>query len=96
MSRRPGIRKSGWSAVSKVFKLNLNGLNEIMRSSEMQGVLNMAAGQIQAHAGDGYEIESAHPISFVAIASVRTGDYKAILDNNRNNTLLKSAGSVKI
>lgn len=67
-----------------------------MRSSEMQGVLNMAAGQIQAHAGDGYEIESAHPISFVAIASVRTADYKAILDNNRNNTLLKSAGSVKI
>ena len=82
--------------MSKIFKLNLKGLNELMKSPDMQGVLNMAAAQIQAQAGDGYEVESAHPISFVAIASVRTGDYKAMLDNSKHNTLLKAAGSVKI
>ncbi|MBQ1756143.1 MAG: hypothetical protein IIZ96_05320 [Oscillospiraceae bacterium] len=82
--------------MSKIFKLNLKGLNELMKSPEMQGVLNTAAAQIQAQAGDGYEVESAHPISFVAIASVHTGDYKAMLDNSKHNTLLKAAGSVKI
>lgn len=82
--------------MSKVFKLNLRGLNEVMKSAGMQGVLNQAAAQISAAAGDGYEVESAHPISFVAIASVRTGDFKARLDNSKHNTLLKAAGSAKI
>lgn len=82
--------------MSKVFKLNLRGLNEVMKSSGMQGVLNQAAAQISAAAGDGYEVESAHPISFVAIASVRTGDFAARLDNSKHNTLLKAAGSAKI
>lgn len=79
-----------------VFKLNVRGLNEIMKSPEMQAVLNGAAAQIRGAAGDGYAIETAHPISFVAIASVRTGDFMTRLDNSRNNTLLKAAGSVKI
>ena len=74
------------------FKLNLPGLNELMKSAEMQSALNAAAGQIQARAGAGYEVESAHPISFVAIASVRAADYKARLDNLKNNTLLKAMG----
>ena len=82
--------------MSDVFKLNLRGLNEIMKSGEMQAVLNSAARQIAGQAGDGYEIESAHPISFVAIASVRTGDAASRRDNNKNNTLLKAAGSVKL
>lgn len=74
------------------FKLNLPGLNELMKSAEMQSALNEAAGKIQARAGAGYEIESAHSISFVAIASVRAADYKARLDNLKNNTLLKAMG----
>lgn len=74
------------------FKLNLAGLNELMKSAEMQSTLNAAAGQIQARAGAGYEVESAHPISFVAIASVKAADYKARLDNLKNNTLLKAMG----
>lgn len=82
--------------MSKVFKLNLRGLNEVMKSAGMQGVLNQAASQISAAAGDGYEIEAAHPISFVAIASVRTDTFKARLDNSRHNSLLKAAGSVKL
>lgn len=77
------------------FKLNLAGLNEIMKSGEMQSVLNSAAEQIAGAAGDGYEAEAAHPISFVAIASVRAASFKARRDN-KNNTLLKSAGGVKL
>lgn len=82
--------------MSKVFELNLPGLNAIMKSGEMQALLNSAAAQIAAQAGDGYEAESAHPISFVAIASVRPATYEARRDNNKNNTLLKAAGSVRL
>ena len=74
------------------FKLNLPGLNELMKSGEMQEILNEKARSIQASAGDGYEIESAHPISFVAIASVRASSKKARKNNSKNKTLLKASG----
>lgn len=74
------------------FKLNLPGLNELMKSGEMQAILNEKAANIQSAAGDGYEIESAHPISFVAIASVRAATFKARRDNRNNKTLLKASG----
>ena len=80
----------------KVFKLNLRGLNALMKSAEMCGVLNKAAVAMARTAGDGYEAETAHPISFVGITSVRTASRKAALDNNQNNTLLKAAGGTKI
>lgn len=78
------------------FKLNLSGLNELMKSTEMAEVLNTAADQIVAKCGEGYEVERAHPISFVGIASVRADTIKAKIDNRKNNTILKAAGSVKI
>ena len=76
------------------FKLNLSGLNELMKSAEMQAVLNSAASQIANAAGDGYE--SAHPISFVSIAAVHARTFKARRENSENNTLLKAAGGVKL
>lgn len=78
------------------FKLNLAGLNQLMKSGEMQAVLNSAAGQIAGAAGDGYEVETAHPISFVAIASVRAATYEARKENSENNTLLKAAGGARV
>ena len=78
------------------FKLNLAGLNELMKSGEMQGVLNAAAQQIAAAAGDGHEVEAAHPIRFVAIASVRAATYDAYYDDLDNDTLMKAAGGVRI
>lgn len=78
------------------FELDLAGLNQLMKSNEMQTVLNSAAAQIAAAAGDGYEIEAAHPIGFIGIASVRAATYKARRDNNKNDTLLKALGSVKL
>lgn len=78
------------------FKLNLPGLNELMKSGEMQAVLNGAAAQIAGAAGDGFEVEAAHPISFVAIASVRAATYEARKINSKDNTLEKAAGGVRI
>lgn len=89
------------------FRLNLSGLNELMKSSEMQNVLNDVASQIAVTANanasprikeaqGGYEVEPAHPIRFVAVASVSTGNFPAMLDNSRHNTLRKAMDSVKI
>lgn len=78
------------------FELNLAGLNELMKSTEMAEVLNTAADQIAAKCGEGYEVERAHPIRFVGIASVRAETIEAKVDNRKNNTILKAAGSVKI
>lgn len=78
------------------FELNLSGLNELMKSTEMAEVLNTAADQIAAKCEEGYEVERAHPISFVGIASVRAKTIEAKIDNREHNTILKAAGSVKI
>lgn len=78
------------------FKLDLSGLNQLMKSSEMQAVLNSAANQIAAAAGDGYEVETAHAISFIGIAAVHATTIEAKKDNSENNTLLKAAGGVKL
>ena len=74
------------------FKLNLPGLNELMKSPEMCATLNSVAASIQSRAGAGYEIESAHPISFVGIAAVYPATKEARKDNLANNTLLKAKG----
>lgn len=78
------------------FEFNLPGLNELMKSAEMQAIINDAADQIAAIAGEGYEVERAHPIGFVAIGSVRATTSEARVDNSKNNTLEKAVGSVKI
>ena len=89
------------------FKLNLPGLNELMKSAEMQSVLNDAASQIADFANanasprikdaqGGYEIEPAHPIRFISVASVSTANFPAMLDNSKHNTLEKAVGSVKL
>ena len=78
------------------FKLDLTGLNQLMKGGEMQAVLNSAANQIAAIAGPGYEVEAAHAISFVGIAAVHASTIEAKKDNSENNTLLKAAGGVKL
>lgn len=78
------------------FRLNLPGLNQLMKSAPMQSALNSAANSISAMAGDGFETESAHPISFIAIASVGAATYEARKNNSDNNTLLKAVGSTRV
>lgn len=75
------------------FRLNLPGLNELMKSEEMQAVLADAGRQIAASAGDGYESE-VHTASFVAISNVYPGSAESARRNWKENTLLKAIGSV--
>lgn len=74
------------------FELNLPGLNELMKSSEMQAVLNQTAARVAARAGDGFAVEGAHPISFVAITSVKAATAEARRACNQRNALDKACG----
>ena len=69
------------------FKLNLPGLNELMKSPPMQAAIDSAAAQIAANAG-GADVETAHPIGFVAIGSVS--------GSNKDDKLEKAMGGVRI
>jgi len=79
-----------------VFKLNLAGLNELMKSPEMQAIENSALAQVAAQLGDEFEVESSHPIGFVAIGSVRAKTYKARLAQNKTKVIDKAFGGVKV
>ena len=72
------------------FVLNLPGLNVLMKSAEMQQILNGAAAQLSRQSGgDGVTgVEAAHPISFVAIASVH--------GSNDDNNMEKGMGGVRV
>lgn len=89
------------------FTLNLRGLNELMKSSEMQAVLNEAAEQMLGlaqsnaspnikNAAEGYAIEPAHPIRFLAVAGVKAINFEARLDNSKHNTLEKAKASTRV
>ena len=78
------------------FELDLPGLNALMKSGAMQAVINDAAGRIAGSAGEGYGIEAAHPIGFVAIGSVFAETRAAKRENSRNNTLEKAAKGARI
>lgn len=77
------------------FELNLAGLNELMKSSEMQSVLESAASQAVGNAGGGYG-SRVHVANWVAIANVYPTTRQAAKDNLDNNTLLRAVGSVHV
>lgn len=93
------------------FKLNLPGLNELMKSPEMKSILADAAGKIAATANatananaspniktanEGYEAKMPIDLRFISLAEVRAVNFGARLDNSRHNTLRKAMDSVKI
>lgn len=73
------------------FELNQAGVRELLRSEEMQSVLESYASQVAKNAGPGFE-----PTTFVgknrANVSVRViaATDQAEQDNYENNTLLRS------
>ena len=71
------------------FELNLPGLNELMKSSEMQAILSEKGSQVAKRAGDGYNYRT-HVADFVAITNVYPETKEAAKDNYKNNTLLKA------
>lgn len=74
------------------FELNLPGLNELMKSPEMQAVLTQAGSAVASAAGGDYGVRT-HVASFVAIANVYPDSAKAAKDNFENNTLVKALGA---
>lgn len=75
------------------YKTNLKGLNELMKSPEMQNALTEAGNAVQRSAGDGYEVET-ETLNFIAITRVKAETTKAVRDCHKNNTLLTALGSV--
>lgn len=73
-------------------KLNLPGINEIMKSSEMQSVIQRAGEIVAADAGEDYIAET-RVINWICICNVYPNSAKAANDNFRNNSLLKALSS---
>lgn len=74
------------------FELNLQGLNELMKSSEMQSVLQTAGNAVAKSAGKDYAAR-VHTASFVAIANVYPNSKDAAKENSEGNTLIKGLRS---
>lgn len=75
------------------FELNIGGLQEIMKSGEMQSALSKAGAAVANAAGGdfGYRV---HTASFVALCNVYPESKEAAKKNYKTNALLKAAGSV--
>lgn len=74
------------------FKLDINGLRELMKSAEMQTVLNEAGRAVAHNAGSEYGTR-VHTASFVSIANVYPESKKAAREVYKNNVLLKALGA---
>ena len=77
------------------FVLNLPGLNELMKSGEMQSILMTAGQSVAGSAGQGYSAE-VHQANFVAISNVYPENFKAYKKNMKDNILIKALGSTGI
>lgn len=71
------------------FKLNSSGVSSLLKSAEMQNVLEKKATDIKNRCGDGYE-QDIYVGKNRANAMVRAETTKAKKDNYNNNTLLKA------
>jgi 23S rRNA A2030 N6-methylase RlmJ len=73
------------------FKLNRDGVRELMQSADAMGVVREYADQIRNRAGDGYEV-SEYVGKTRVNASVYAATEEARKDNLENNTLLRAVG----
>lgn len=70
-------------------KLNGAGVGALLKSKEIQNILNQEATKIRSRCGPGYE-QDRHVGKTRANAMVYPKTYQAKKDNLRNNTLLKA------
>lgn len=78
--------------MSKDFKLNLAGLNELMKSPGMQAALQSAGNSVAGSAGAGYGVR-VHTATWVAIANVYPTSKEAAAKVYTENSLLKALQS---
>ena len=74
-----------------VFKLDINGLRQLMKSAEMQSCLDVLGAEVANRAGEDYG-HRVHIADYEAIANVYPDSKEAAKDNYENNTLLKAIG----
>ena len=74
------------------FKLDINGLRELMKSSEMQAQLRMAGGAVASSAGSGYATEI-HQGDYTAICVVYPDTPEAYEEAAEQNVLLNGIGA---
>lgn len=80
--------------MSKVkIELNLQGINEMMKSEEIQAHLQAAGEAVANSAGNGYAAKTS-TIRWIAVTNVYPDTKEAAHDNFKNNSLLKAVGSV--
>lgn len=71
------------------FKLNGARVRELMKSEEMQTILNNKATDIASRCGAGYDHDT-HVGKNRANAMVYADSFSAKRDNSKNNTILKA------
>ena len=71
------------------FKLNREGVRELLKSQEMMNICSDYANNAQGRLGEGYEVTTMTGKNRVN-AEVRAVSYKARKENNRDNTILKA------
>jgi len=69
------------------FELNHAGVVQLLKSPEMQSVIESEANGMSNRAGDGYQVRYGRDR---VVAFVETGTDAAAQDNMDNNTLLKA------
>lgn len=74
-------------------ELNLKGLNELMRSEEMQNILDQAGEAVATAAGEGFGHRT-DVIRWIAVTNVYPGTTEAYRKNMKENTLLTAVGNV--
>ena len=74
------------------FELNLKGLNELMKSPEMQNCLKEAGEAVAQRAGEGFEVD-VHNADFAAVCYVDAKSKEAVKASFNDNTLLTALSS---
>jgi hypothetical protein len=74
-------------------KLNLRGINQLMKSDPVRSLLGELANDIARDAGNGFvaRTDNAHP--WIARAWVETVDYEAAREEAENKSLTRALGA---
>ena len=80
--------------MSKTFQLNFKGVQDLLKSDEMEGVLKDYGRAVMQGLDDGYEM-STYKGKTRSNVMIEAKSFRAKRDNKKNNTLLKALGGAK-
>lgn len=75
--------------------INKTGMDELLNSEEVCGILQEAAATVMERLGEGYEMQEPYHGAHRANVAIATTTKRAYWDNIRNNTMLKACGGKK-